>query len=499
MVSEFIREQKRYTRDELKSILSSSDAVCSDADIIRIIKKLKGYGVLKAVKNSDEQLNMSELLEEDVEVVDEDDMQKKNLYVFTFVGIIIVEGRVLKCYPKYLCKANRPTEELKQIVKVLQKYNSKEQIIKMYNDGGSETTFNRLAVIIFLLNDYFENGIYTNTEDIIETNGMGEIHWDRTINMTYPVVKNDRPYYVELQTKRRINNEEDFFKRLHECVLTACSKELRDSDLLELLDIEGVFLTDEPLGELGEDDYILYRLEKEMNVQYNTRKQIVLKTIETLIMNKSTIDDVDSFSMYGTNSFNLVWEKVCAEVLDDNLHTPIKELNIENVVVPKGVAYSAADELISVIERPKWCGKTADGIEFVKEADKTLTPDLISIHQYETGCDFIIFDAKYYIIQLEVDKTLCGQPGVGDVTKQYLYQLAYREFVRANKIRCVKNCFLMPTEEDGQAGVIKKGSVKMDMLSALDLEQIQIRQLSAKQMYAHYLSKQKFDISLLEL
>lgn len=499
MISEFIREQKRYTRDELKAKFSSDDVVCSDTDIVRIIKKLKSYGILKAVKGSDEQLNMSYLAEEDVEVVDENELQKKFYYVFTFVGIIIVEGRVLKCYPKYLHKSDKPTEELKQIIKVLHKYNSNKQIIRMYNDSGSETTFNRLAVMVFLLNDYFENGIYTNTEDTIETNGMGEIHWDRTINGTYPIIKNDRPYYVELQTKRRINDDEDFFKRLHEIILTKCTKELNDADLLELLDIEGVVLTDKLLDDLGEEDYILYRLGKELNVQFNTRKQIVLKTIEALIINKSTLDDVDSFSMYGSNSFNLVWETVCAEVMNDRLHTQIRNLEIDNVVIPDGADYKLTDELISVIEKPKWYGRTKDGTEFVKEADKSLTPDLITIHRNGVECDFFIFDAKYYNIQLEANKTLSGQPGVGDVTKQYLYQLAYRKFVEANQINKVRNCFLMPTEDDGEEGVIKKGIVRMDMLGELDLEPIQIRQLSAKRMYAFYLAKRKFDIGSLEL
>jgi len=499
MISEFIREQKRYTRDELKEKFSSVSTVCSDADIVRIIKKLKGYGILKSVKESDEQLNMSDLVEEDVEVVDEDDIQKKFYYVFTFVGIIIVEGRVLKCYPKYLHKNDKPTEELKQILKVLQKYNSKEQIIRMYNDGGRETTFNRLAVMVYLLNDYFENGIYTNTEDIIETNGMGEIHWERTINGTYPIIKNGRPYYVELQTKRRINDDEDFFKRLHEIILTQCTKELKDTDLLELLEIEGVTLTDESLEGLGEEDYILCKLSKELNIQFNTRKQILLKTIEAFIMNKSTLDDVDSFSMYGTNRFNLVWEAVCAEVMNDRLHTQIENLEIDDVIIPEGADYKLTDELIDVIEKPKWCGKTNEGIEFVKEAEKSLTPDLITIHRDGAKCDFIIFDAKYYNIQLEVNLPLGGQPGIGDVTKQYLYQLAYRKFVEANKIDKVRNCFLMPTEDDGIEGVVKKGSVRMNMLGTLGLEQIQIRLLSAKRMYAYYLAKQRFDIASLEL
>lgn len=498
MVSVFVKEQKRYTRDALKGFFSSQDCPCTDSDIVRIIKRLKGYGVLKAVKNTDEQLDMSDLVEEDVEVVDEDDLQKKYLYVFTFVGIIIIEGRVLKCYPKYIKKETEPTEELKQIIKVLRKYNSKEQIIRMYNSGGSETTFNRLAVMMYLLNDYFENGIYTNTEDIIETNGMGEIHWDRTINGTFPIIQNERPYYVELQTKRRVNDEQDFFQRLHECLLSMCSIELRDSGLLELMDIEGAFITDEILDDLGETDYLLNRIEKEMNVQFNTRKQIVLKTMESLIVNKSTIDDVDSFSMYGTNSFNLVWEKVCAEVLDDSLHKKIKELNILDVTVPEDVDYTLNDELISIIEKPKWCGITNQNTVFVKEADKTLTPDLITIYRNESECDFIIFDAKYYNIRLEEHIPIAGQPGVGDVTKQYLYQLAYKPFVDANKINKVKNCFLMPME-DSQPEMINKGKAEMQMLSNLGLEPIQIRLLSAKLMYKLYLSKQKLDVSILKL
>lgn len=141
---------------------------------------------------------------------------------------------------------------------MLQKYNAKEQIIHMYNEGGRTSTFNRLAVIVYLINDYYENGLYTNTQEIIETNGMGEIHWDKTINGTFPIIKENRPYYVELQTKKRATDDNDFFKRLHECLLTLCSKELADADLPELLDITGIELTDETLIDLGEDDYLLY-------------------------------------------------------------------------------------------------------------------------------------------------------------------------------------------------------------------------------------------------
>lgn len=496
MKSEFVREQKRYTRNNLKSIFS-----CSDSDVIRIIKKLKSYGILKTVKNEEVQMELSDLAEEDIVVSDEDEVSSKYLYVFTFVGLIIVEGCVLKCYPKYFLKNASPTEELKQILKVLRKYNAKEQIIRMYNDEGKTTSFNRLAAMVELLNDYFENGIYTNMETVIEINGAGEIHWDKTIHSTYPIISKARPYYVELHTRRTVNNETDFFTRLHETMLTMCSKELgpEHADLCDLLGVEGVNLTDEVLEDFGDEEFILGKLANERNLQFNTRKQKVLNILEALISDKGAFDDVESFSLYGTNCFNLVWEKVCAEVLNNQLHIPIKELGLKSVVLPEGAQYSAEDELISVIEKPKWMGYREDGSEFEKEASKTLVPDLITIYQCGQAYDFIIFDAKYYTVQLEVEENLKGQPGVNDVIKQYLYQLAYKDFVRANGFKNVKNCFLMPTEEDGIDGVIKKGAVKMDMLAAFNLEHIQVRQLSAKKIFSCYLSNQKFDIKKLNL
>ena len=49
--SGYVREQKRYTKNELKSIFSFDEA-----GVEKFIKSLKAYGVLKSVKNSTAQL-----------------------------------------------------------------------------------------------------------------------------------------------------------------------------------------------------------------------------------------------------------------------------------------------------------------------------------------------------------------------------------------------------------------------------------------------------------
>jgi DNA-binding Lrp family transcriptional regulator len=475
MISEFVREQKRYTQKELCNILK-----CSEEKVVPLIRKLKEFGILKAVKASDIQRDMSELLDEDVEVADVDAGEDEYLYVFTFVGVVVVAGRVLKCYPKYLLHAEQPQDELRQIIKVLEKYNSKEQIVRMFNDSSENSAFNLLAVLLFLLQDYYENGVYSNTEDIIESNGAGEILWDKTINETFMMLSNNRPYYTDLQTKKRITDDYDYFKRLHECILTRASEELKDAELLELFEITGIDLTDEKLDEFGDNEYILYRIEKELNTQFNTRKQLVLKTLYAYIAHSGSLYDTDCLSLFGTNSFNLVWEGICADIMDNQLDVRLGALHMPTSLHP---GYDSRKKLIDLIEKPLW---SATG----KEASDTLIPDLVTI----SGDCFIIFDAKYYNARLEPGNAPKGQPGIESITKQYFYQLAYREFIAEHGFATVRNCFLMPTENKE---IEDHGEVSMKMLHDLGLQNIKVRFLPADMVYELYLSGRKMDINKL--
>lgn len=477
MISEFVREQKRYTQKNLCRILE-----CSEEKAIPLIRKLKEFGVLKAVRASDVQRDMSDLLDADIEVADVEAGEDEYYYVFTFVGVIVVAGRVMKCYPKYLLHADQPKEELRQVLKVLEKFNTKEQIVRMFNDSSESSAFNLLAVLLFLLHDYFENGVYKNTEDIIESNGSGEILWDKTINETFTMLSNNRPYYTDLQTKKRVTDNVDYFKRLHECILTRASDELRDAELLDLFEMTGVDLTDEGLDDFGDKEFILYRIEKELNTQFNTRKQLVLKTIYAYIDHSGSLYDTDCLSLFGTNCFNLVWEGICADIMDNQLDVRLGALELP---IPLKAEYDKNQRLIDLIEKPLW---TATG----RTANDTLIPDLISIKDGQ----FIIFDAKYYNAQLEHGRTPKGQPGIESITKQYLYQLGYQKFITDHNFVAVKNCFLMPTEKKE---IINLGEVSLEMLSSLGLQNIKVRLLPANIVYNCFLSGQKISISIMDL
>lgn len=485
MKSVYIKEQKRYLLSELSKLFELNERKTKD-----ILKLLKSYGILKIVLKSKDKKELSNIVDVDDEISDIDsDTENVYYYVFTFVGIMIVFGIVLKCYPKYIFKNNAPLLQLKQILKVIEKQNKKEQFIKFHNETLENSSYNLLATILYLYNDYNEYGIYTTMQEIFEVNGNGEINWDKTINETFTFVNNNKPFYPELITRKKIDDDNDYFKTLHELILTQCSFQLKKSGLLELFEFEELNFSEKKVENLGDKDYILNKILNELNVQFNTRKQLLLKTMYAYISNESDLGNNSNFSLYGTNSFHVIWENVCADVFDNMLDKRLCELALPLQLKNE---YNRNQKLISIIEKPVW------NINQNNFESETLIPDLISIYVDENKrYKFLIFDAKYYTIKLKGD-SIIGQPGIESITKQFLYQLAYKKFTEDHGFEKsnIRNCFLLPTEN---SEVEEVGSVSMNMLTTLGLEKIQVRLLPAEVVYSKYLKKIKFDIHLLNL
>lgn len=72
-----------------------------------------------------------------------------------------------------------------------------------------------------------------------------------------------------------------------------------------------------------------------------------------------------------------------------------------------------------------------------------LIPDVVTVHADGSGgLAFCIYDAKYYTPVL--GERAHGVPGAESMTKQILYQSAYRGFVRDCGFSRVANVFLVP-------------------------------------------------------
>lgn len=485
IISQFVREQKRYSKKDLLDLFSIDENYFS-----RLVKTLKFHGALKIVDKTSDQKNLSDLTDEDVDLLDIDINNDNYFYVFTFVGILTIDSLVIKSFPKYLLNSLEPLDEMKDIIKVLTKYNYENNIINLYSGYGEHKEFNLLSICLYLINDYYDNGIYVNIENILETNGEGEIQWDNTINETFAIIIRNKPIYTELKTKNISYNEMDYITRLHKYILSDCYKKLKKANLLELFEMDYVSLSDEELSDFGDEDYIVYRLQKELNIQFSTRKQILLKTLAVYIEKSKSFKEDLGLSMYGTNSFYSVWEKACAKVFDNKLDMKLKMLDLKGGL-HEDYAVDKNKTLLEIIEKPAWIPIKSENN--VHEAKYTLIPDLISIYEMEGKSCFAIFDAKYYNIVLDKDN-LENHPGVGDVTKQYLYQLAYNDFISKHNFSHVINAFLMPTEDEYSKLI---GKVKMGMLKGLSepsLKDILVLKVSSSKIFKYYLNNEKLDI-----
>ena len=223
------------------------------------IKELKHYSKRELLEDLQEK-DLDKLLK--YSIINKDNQT----YQFNYVGVIIIDDLVINCYPKYFPEINE--KSFKQVIKVIKKYDS------LQNEELTDISFNLISMMIFFLEDYYEYGVYSNIQNILEINGNGEIDWNRTINYTDPIIKNKRPYYVELYTKYKIDDLYDYFRLLHEYIITICSKKLEDLGLLELFDLTPVEISDKDQVDFGELNFILEKLEKELNVEFKINAHI---------------------------------------------------------------------------------------------------------------------------------------------------------------------------------------------------------------------------------
>lgn len=418
--------------------------------------------------------------EEILEVIDDKSFERlqkyaiidkdENHYQFRYVGVIIIDNLIINCYPKYIPNQINIEDDFKQVIKVIKKYNNLYDDLDYQNDNLDDISFNLLSMMIFFIEDYFENGLYNNIENILQVNGSGEIDWNRTINYTDPIISDNKPYYVELYTKYKKDDLFDYFRLLHEYIITKCSKKLESAGLLDLFDLTPVELSDKKQDDFGEIDVILENLQKELHVEFTNRKQKLLKEMHAFLAEENSFSNENYLTLYGTSTYHVIWEDICKRVFGDKLNKPIND--------------GSNTKLINIIKKPVW---HLNGAKF--SAD-TFKPDLITFWKNY----FIILDAKYY--KLKITDRLDGQPGLSDVTKQYLYQLAYKDFIDENDFEGVKNAFLMPTYDDK---VENKGYVEIEILHNLNLENIQVVMLPAREMNQLYLDNKKMRIERLNL
>ena len=396
---------------------------------------------------------------------------KKGEYNFHYVGLIVIDDLVLNIYPKYFSNNKNYLEEnFNQVIKVINKYDKVHSDFDNQNDDLEDISIFIISLMLFFIEDYYENGVYQNTKNIIVTNGNGEINWDKTINNTFPILKNNTPYYVELQTNYKKDDLFNYFRLLHEYVITECSNKLNEIGLLSILNLTPIELSDKIQKDFGDIHQIINMIDMELNVEFNTHKRKLLKSMHAFFTQMNSLSNDKILTVYGVTDYEYIWEEVCSEVFDNKIDKKISDLGLKS---------DKDCSLREFINKPIW---NIFGRHFSKNR---LRPDIITVRDDM----FLIFDAKYYHFKIE-DNKLKDQPELESITKQYLYELAYKDLINHNKLN-VKNAFLFPIDGNN---FIEIGFVELDIWNDLNLKNIDIIMVPDKLIYECYLENEIIDL-----
>lgn len=467
MLSVYIQEQKYYTLDELVQLFKFKGVVSGKEEVLSIWQRLVSKGLAKLVKKEAKDKDLTELAQSDAVEIKDDAVFENCLFVCNFVGVIIVGKMALKCYPKYIKDKKPSLEQMCLIMQVLNKYNNRNQDLSFYAMDEKQH-FNTLTVMLALLFDYYQYGLYTKDQIIRELNGNGEILWEPTVNNSLVLFNNNRPIYTELITRKRVTDEESFIRKVHAWVLMDCSATLAEAELLDLFSLSPVEEECCELDELGERGYIAKRLQKEMCSQFNTRKQQLLKLLQAYIEKENLPSETRDMSVYGTVSFNMAWEKACACSFGNVLDSKCRDLGI-TLQGQFAEAEKASSPLKEIIDRPVVVTAKKDDEKYYKSDANLLKPDIVTLTEDEDTWRMDIYDAKYYLASVDDNGIAHNLPGIGDITKEFLYELAYKEFREAHGIKMGQNAFVFPRDEKSDEPV-KKGEIYMDMFHGVGLE-----------------------------
>lgn len=379
-----------------------------------------------------------------------------------------------------------------------------------------------VGLILSMFTDYEENGLFSAEKGFIEPDGPGDISWERTIDNVIPFVQDNKPYYFELLTRRTVEDEENWFRKLHKSVLLDAYGTLCHYGLDTSLGVRRPELEGERLSYFGESDYVHRRIGQELCVTFRTRQQAVLKNIDAYISRKSEMSSngIDIIC-YGTANADDLWEKACAAVFGNMLYEPLtacleklsckeppSDFLSEGMKSLTGEAGAGSACLSEVIDFPLWTpmGKTSEKKRKSFWIGKDI-PDIVLLGKDRHGEKYLyILDAKnyapdnikqykfepkpYQLIDEHLFKdklVMANVPGIEDIRKQFVYYLDFKDFCEKCGIGNIGNCFLMPSDsEDDEAELIWTVSIGA-LQGAIGACDISVYALPAAKIYERYI------------
>ncbi|REJ20804.1 MAG: hypothetical protein C6W54_19125 [Bacillaceae bacterium] len=325
---------------------------------------------------------------------------RNELVKFKITGIIEYQDNIFVILPKGMEIPSNEYEKksaARLIYKVLNKYSKTNLLDEEENDwlGANEAT-KVFELVLWLVEDYRQNGLIYMQRKLEQKNGNGRINWSKTIAKIMPILIKNKLLYIDFITSKNDIANDHEITLIHAIVL----KEIKER-FGWLFNIDFEFNINSPQFSIK---YMKYKLQQALRATFVDREISLFKKILSYLDTKSTNRNSNNFYIFATPFFHNVWESICSELMGD------------------------MEELHRIVPNPYWRFK---GTKYKTEQ----IPDIL----IQTGESIFIFDAKYYRIKGGLDKL----PGWGDIVKQLFYALSLK-----NSFNQLFNVFLFPVTCD---------------------------------------------------
>lgn len=428
---------------------------------ILYFKELKKYALDECFRFENSEI-LNKLMESNIVVRDNQSIS------FRFVGMIALTDCIVIVFPKYKAdpyerikeKQDEYSKYIKNIFKVFEKYASKKNKNKktdsslLKKDCDEEEYLNLFSLYKSLIDDFIEYGLYENERHIYTLCGDGEIDWNKTIDELdnhFNILKN--PIYLNYYTHDIEEEQENYIRSIQKKLLTDAAAYFEEFRKFGLDGFQFDFHFDGDL--IGDEEYQIFKIDLELRENFSERKINLLKLMRSILKEKvhSIYEDIN---IYGTKSYHSIWESVCQNVLGHN------------------------STLREKIPKPIWKSVNSEKDNY----SSSFIPDIV----FEENDDLHIYDAKYYETEFdEKGKLKNSTPGIGDISKQFLYEESYRAYYKKVGIKKSRyyNAFLFPTEETQHSYI---GEVSFEIFQG---KKIELFKLSTEKMYGNYLKDLK--------
>ncbi|KFI52737.1 LlaJI family restriction endonuclease [Bifidobacterium biavatii] len=432
-----------------------------------------------------------------------------NRYQFRYVGVVAVHECVFAILPKYYAPQSASAHDitmqeaippLVDVLEAIERYakdNQQDKILFNPVMENVEVEQNTMGLYRSLLEDYAEYGAYTNTRQLHEYNGDGEIDWTRTIARVAPVMQRHRPAYMEMITSRRTHEQSNVIARIQQAMVTEISNIVATTGMNAIFRLPLMRPSTESLADLGGVSYLISVIEKERSVQFETRKKMLLHNMLLYLSSRSPAECTKVFAE-GTGSFNLVWEGICKSVFaDDGADMPHPRWTYRTsrrLLWPSG---NSVHDTVNGSQDEKDAGDESDAQGTRLDANvHTLIPDVVT-NVNDTEC--YILDAKYYVPRYrDADGNgkggIAGAPGISDIIKQYFYMMALQNR-NDHPRKVLGNAFIIPGrispgERDTPFFLAQRGHVSLDFMKDVqgNLHRIPMFEMNPEQAIRLYIS-----------